>query len=468
MNAPRVTVREVRLYERDVTLRLPFKFGVVTLTEAPQAFVRLRIAHENGREEWGTAAELMVPKWFDKNPDLSNEDNFDQLRLSLSLARDAYTTAGPQTAFGLFAACYASQISAGGGAGLNPLAACYGPALLDRAVLDALCRLEGLSFYDAIKANLPGMAPAALVAEFDGFDMDAFLAGLTPSDSIHARHTVGMVDPLVASEEPVGDGLPETLEEIISTYGHTYFKIKVRGETRADIERLKDIAVLLDRLEEPYFLSLDGNEQYDDVEGVLELTTAMAAEPGLARFNESILFIEQPIKRAHALERSVEPLSRWKPVIVDESDGDLEAFPTARNLGYSGISSKTCKGFYKSLINAARCRMWNRDAFFMSAEDLTCQSGVSVQQDLALVSLLGLTHVERNGHHYVNGMAGAPEAEQAAFLAAHPDLYDNVRGRTCLRISAGRIAIGSLNCPGFAIAAGPDVTAMKDMPIPSA
>ena len=88
MNAPRVTVREVRLYERDVTLRLPFKFGVVTLTEAPQAFVRLRIAHENGREEWGTAAELMVPKWFDKNPDLSNEDNFDQLRLSLSLARD--------------------------------------------------------------------------------------------------------------------------------------------------------------------------------------------------------------------------------------------------------------------------------------------------------------------------------------------------------------------------------------------
>ena len=59
----------------------------------------------------------------------------------------------------------------------------------------------------------------------------------------------------------------------------------------------------------------------------------------------------------------------------------------------------------------------------MSAEDLTCQAGVAVQQDLALVALLGITHVERNGHHYVNGMAGASDAEQAVFLAGYPDLY---------------------------------------------
>ncbi len=54
--------------------------------------------------------------------------------------------------------------------------------------------------------------------------------------------------------------------------------------------------------------------------------------------------------------------------------------------------------------------MWNAEAggerYFMSGEDLTTQAGLAVQQDLALVNLLGLTHVERNGHHYVNGMAG--------------------------------------------------------------
>ena len=48
----------------------------------------------------------------------------------------------------------------------------------------------------------------------------------------------------------------------------------------------------------------------------------------------------------------------------------------------------------------------------MSAEDLTTQAGIAVQQDLALASLVGATHVERNGHHYVDGMAGAPEQEQ--------------------------------------------------------
>ena len=46
----------------------------------------------------------------------------------------------------------------------------------------------------------------------------------------------------------------------------------------------------------------------------------------------------------------------------------------------------------------------------MTGEDLTIQAGLALQQDLALVSLLGLTHVERNGHHYVNGMAGLPAA----------------------------------------------------------
>ena len=45
----------------------------------------------------------------------------------------------------------------------------------------------------------------------------------------------------------------------------------------------------------------------------------------------------------------------------------------------------------------------------MSGEDLTTQAGLSVQQDLALVNLLGITHVERNGHHYVDGMAALPE-----------------------------------------------------------
>jgi hypothetical protein len=182
---------------------------------------------------------------------------------------------------------------------------------------------------------------------------------------------------------------------------------------------------------------------------------------------EATLFNEQPIKRAKALATSVEPLARLKPLIIDESDGELASFPAALKLGYSGVSSKSCKGLYKSILNAARVARLNAEArterYFMSAEDLTTLAGVSVQQDLALVSLLGLTHVERNGHHFIDGMSFAPETEQAAFATAHPDLYSRAGGPARLRIDNGQLQLGSLGCPGFAVAADMDFAALRPM-----
>jgi hypothetical protein len=179
------------------------------------------------------------------------------------------------------------------------------------------------------------------------------------------------------------------------------------------------------------------------------------------------VYIEQPITRSRALGGDISALAEDKPVIIDESDDSLEAFPRARRLGYSGVSSKTCKGIYKSILNAARCRLWNmeegRDRYFMSGEDLTVQPGLALQQDLALVSLLGLSHVERNGHHYVNGMAGLPAAEQEGFLQSHRDLYERSHGAVRVRIDEGMIRMKSLDCPGYASRAAPDWRAMEEM-----
>ena len=41
--APRFTVAAIDLFERDVRLRLPFRFGAATVRHAPQAFVRATI-----------------------------------------------------------------------------------------------------------------------------------------------------------------------------------------------------------------------------------------------------------------------------------------------------------------------------------------------------------------------------------------------------------------------------------------
>ena len=331
----RLTVAEIGLFERSVRLRMPFRFGSVTLTECTQAFATMRIRLEDGREGWGSAAELLAPKWFDKTPGLSGSDNADQLRAALWIAANRYTASGPTTAFGLYASGYVDQLDEGASCGLNPLVASYGPALLDRAVLDALCRASGVTLAEAIARNLPGVAVTDLTPDLRGFDMERFLATLRPRETIEVRHTVGLADPL-REGGAVRDGLPESLAEVIATYGHRAFKLKLGGDVAADLARLRGIASVLDRLHRPYRVTLDGNEQYANVGQVETLIREIASRTGLRRLHDSLLFVEQPLPRQATLQTPVHQVRT--PLLIDEADGTLDAFPKARAMGYRGVS----------------------------------------------------------------------------------------------------------------------------------
>ncbi|MEM8552364.1 MAG: mandelate racemase [Pseudomonadota bacterium] len=469
MNAPRLSLVDVVMGERPVRLRLPFRFGVVTLRETRQIFVKATVRLADGRLGDGVSAELLIPKWFDKSPELSNEDNANQLRKSLAIAVGAYGQLEGETPFGLHAAA-AGAVSAGARAAALPqLVSSYGPALLDRAILDAVLRLEGLSVFAGVKNNVMGLT-AATAPDLAQFDLSRFLETLTPARSIAVRHTVGLADPLTEAETaaaPLNDGLPQSLEAVIAHYGITYFKLKVSGDQDADIKRLIDIAALLDRLPD-YVVTLDGNEQYVDAASVVDLWRAMEREPRLARLRDAVVLIEQPIARTAAFAHSILPLAAIRPVEIDESDGDIGAFLTAKRLGYTCVSSKSCKGFYRALLNAARCASWNAQdgsgSYFMSAEDLTTQAGIAVQQDLALATLVGAGHVERNGHHYVRGMAGAGEQEVSQFLEHHGDLYEPFDGGAKLSIKDGRLNLTSLDTVGLASAVIPDFDLMDPSP----
>jgi hypothetical protein len=138
-----VHVREVALFERPVTLRLPFRFGAATVTRCPQAFVRVGV-DVGGRRFYGASAELMVPKWFDKSPALTHEQNFEQLREALRGARQAYLGADiAASAWQLSQGGRDSAIAAAVARGLPRLAAQFGPAQLDKAVADAALRASG-------------------------------------------------------------------------------------------------------------------------------------------------------------------------------------------------------------------------------------------------------------------------------------------------------------------------------------
>ena len=69
---------------------------------------------------------------------------------------------------------------------------------------------------------------------------------------------------------------------------------------------------------------------------------------------------------------------------------------------------------------------------------------------------------------YLDGMTGAPRAEEDAFLAAHSDIYHRAaNGRVRVTIRDGAISIGSLDTPGLGVGPLPDFESMIKSPLPN-
>jgi hypothetical protein len=455
--APSITIREVAAFERMMPFVRPFRFGAVTVTEAPQAFLRVEIEVEGHGRARGLAAEMMMPKWFDKNPAKTPGETVDDLRASVVHAAGAYARNGrPDTAFGHHCASIAGQDAWAASRDLPALTANYGPALIDKAVLDALFKALGIGAAEGFRRNAAGL-DARLTPDLDDAGIADFLRTLQPSQSVAIRHTVGLLDDLE------GEG---GLAAEIRQAQLRYFKIKIGGDVAADLERLRLVAACLAKHAPDFRVTLDANEQYD-AERFAHLLTGLASNPALARLRERLLYIEQPFDRRTTFDAPLGAADLAHPLIIDEADGDYGAFPRAIGLGYRGVSSKSCKGLYKSLLNAARARSRSRREgrpgwYFMAGEDLTCQAGLGVQQDTALAAILGIAHVERNGHHYVDGFGAAPAGEAEGFAAAHPALYHRHDGRLGLDVRGGALPTASLlSAPGFASGAEPDWATLR-------
>ena len=55
------------LHRLELRARMPFRYGIATMTDVPQVFLRLTFELPGGRA-WGLAADLLPPKWFTKDP----------------------------------------------------------------------------------------------------------------------------------------------------------------------------------------------------------------------------------------------------------------------------------------------------------------------------------------------------------------------------------------------------------------
>ena len=250
--------------------------------------------------------------------------------------------------------------------------------------------------------------------------------------------------------------------------GARYFKLKLGGDPEADAARLTRIGRELATLPFDYKVTLDGNEQYADLTALASLVHQLEHDSALQPIFRKLLYIEQPMPRNVTRQSPLGEALRRRRIIIDEADDSYDAWPAAHRLGYSGISSKSCKGIYKSIVNFTRIAKLDEDGAecFVTGEDLTCQPGLALQQDLALGALLCLEHAERNGHHYVDGFGETPHAEAAGFAAAHPDLYADAGQGIRLSIHNGDLLTGSLHATGFATAVHPDWSALRPLEQP--
>ncbi|WP_146848730.1 hypothetical protein [Brevifollis gellanilyticus] len=453
------SIQDIRFHVLPMRTRFPFRYGIASMIGIPHLFVTADLVVD-GKPAQGLASEGLAPKWFTKNPESSLElDWAEMIAVIQNAARIAENIAlKPVGYFAWWQDLYAEQ---GRWAKLRsqpPLLANLGVSLMERAVLDGLCKAAGQPLHRVLKTDALGIDLGAVHEELRGVQVKDVLSP-EPLARVAVRHTIGLGDPLRAEDSPgLNDGLPETLADSIRAYGLRYFKIKVTGQIEVDIPRLHQIAEVLEAgCPQGFHATLDGNEQFTDLASFREFYDILAADPALASLFKSLLLIEQPLHRDHALKDDVAAaIAGWKDgpgMIMDESDGSLTDLPRALELGYNGTSHKSCKGIVKGIVNAAllkvRAPQMARPPI-LSGEDLANTGPVSLLQDLAMMALLGITHVERNGHHYFRGLSVySPEFQEAA-LKAHPGFYRRHElGFPTLDVQEGLIDLTSVNSAPF-------------------
>ena len=452
----------LKIQESDIHLiglqtRFPAKYGIVSMSGCPHAFVRVRVEIDN-RAFTGIAADNLPPKWFKKDPDQPIPEETDEILSVIENAAKACVGMTGDSAFDMARQISAAQSAWGAGEGHPPLLSNFGATLIERAVIEAVCKHANLAFAEALRSNALGVNLAA---------HDDRLAGLAPLDllpnrprsTIIARHTVGLADALtdadIIPDKRVDDSLPQSLEACIRRYGLKHFKIKIGGEVEADSDRLQRIADILQREAAPnYAFTFDGNECFNAFDAFQDYWSRLLEVTSLAPFLQRLIFVEQPFHRDIALDASaMRNLPSWRnrpALIIDESGGESDSLTRALKLGYQGFGYKSCKGVFRGVAGACLLAKLRREnpgsSWLLSGEDLGNVGPISLQQDLAVAAALGIESVERNGHHFFAGLSAFPKAAQAQTLQHHSDFYgESEAGWPTVQVSDGEVRLDSIN-----------------------
>ncbi|MHC4404038.1 MAG: enolase C-terminal domain-like protein, partial [Planctomycetota bacterium] len=309
---------------------------------------------------------------------------------------------------------------------------------LEAAIHDALGKTLGENSYNLLSAQLVNSDLSTyLTDEFAGEYLDRYTLR-SPKPSMPLYHLVGALDPLTDGdvETRIGDGLPETLPEWIAADGLTHLKIKLNGDDLGwDVGRVATIERVVAEAQAArgctaWCYSADFNEKCAGVDYVLDFLAKVGERSPHAL--DRLQYIEQPTHRdlrANPENRMHEAAKR-KPVVIDESLIDFESLLLSRELGYSGVALKACKGHTEALLMGAAAQKYQ---MFLCVQDLTCP-GASLLHSASLSARIPtVAAIEGNSRQY------CPAANEA-WADRFPTMF---------RITDGTVGTAVLDGPGL-------------------
>lgn len=448
-----LTSFKMSLRTESYNYRTPMKFGGRVVTDVTVASVDCD-ANTNSGAATGFGSMTMGVAWAWPDPELSDEVKL-EIVLELmgrlvDLFNDSTPTGHPLDICHEMAshrAAIADQIYMERGLGetIPELATLLAVSPIEAALFDAHGKAAGKSSYELLgRDHLSGDLSRFLGDNYAGVYLEDLISS-KPVESMPLYHLVGALDPLTDDDlaAPVGDGLPETLDQWIQRNQLTHLKIKLNGDDLTwDVDRvakIHSIAVATrPELGSNWSFSLDFNERCENEDYVLEMLDRLreVAPESLA----CIGYIEQPTHRN--LNRppivTMHRVAEQMPVVIDESLVDLESLRTAVSQGYSGIALKACKGHAEALLLGA---VAVHEKLYLCVQDLTCV-GASLLHSASLAAHIpGVAAVESNGRQY------CPQGNDR-WMESFADFFE---------IKNGRIPTAMLGGPGLGYGNEPGV-----------
>ena len=410
-----IRVDEVHHVYEDYVYRAPYKFGGRVVDRVTLLNVRCRVTTRAGRTAWGFGSMTLGNVWAFPAKTMTYDATLDAMKaLADRVSRvtaDCKEVGHPLDLNHVLEPMYlqaATEVSAARKLDepIPKLCTLVVASPFDAAIHDAFGKAHGRNVYATYGPDLlPGDLSKYLGADFRGVRLDRALLPRA-QERIPLFHSVGGLDPLERKDvaKPIGDGLPETLPEWIAFNGLIRIKIKLSGDDPGvDAARVLDIdrittAAQAARGVKDWSYSLDFNERCPNVGSLLECLRRIRA--GSPAGFERILYVEQPTARDLNENRQnvMHEAAKLRPVVIDESLTGLDALLLAREMGYTGVALKACKGQSQAMLMAAAAVKYK---MFICVQDLTCPGASLIQSVGISAHVPGVAGIEANSRQYV-------------------------------------------------------------------